>query len=77
MDSLRTAVVTGATSGIGREVVAVALGADDAHKQPARRDLAGIIEDIADLGVEAALYEPVGKALDQLFQKHQRHLFSV
>src|SRR5699024_4199754 len=62
--------------GIGREVVAVALGADDADKQPALGYFAGIIENVLDFGIQIPLYEGVGKPFEKLFQTHRNHLLT-
>ena len=53
---------------------AVPLGADDADEQPARADLAGIVKNVAHIGVQAALHQPVAQPFDQLFQQHTVHL---
>ena len=55
---------------VGGKLVAVALGAHDAHEQQARGRLAAVINDVVDLGLRAALHQCVRHALHQLFQFH-------
>ena len=52
------------------KLVAVALGAHDAHEQQARGRLAAVINDVVDLGLRAALHQRVRHTLHQLFQFH-------
>ena len=59
---------------IRRKLVAVPLGAHNTDKQTARGHLAGVIVDVGDLGIQAALHQCVGDVLDKMFQKHGPYL---
>ena len=55
------------------EIMAVALGADDAEKQHPRRSFPAVVDNVRDFGFEAALYERARHALRQL-RKFHRHI---
>ena len=55
---------------VGRIIVAVALGADDADEQKAGCRFPAVVNNIADLGFHAALYKRAGRAFGQLCQFH-------
>jgi hypothetical protein len=55
---------------VGREVVAVTLGAHDADEGHALGCLAAVVDDIGHFGLQTALHKVKGDAFHQLFQFH-------
>ena len=55
---------------VGREVVAVTLGAHDADEGHALGCLAAVVDDIGHFGLQTALHKGKGDAFHQLFQFH-------
>ena len=55
---------------VGREGVAVALGAHDADEGHALGCLAAVVDDIGHFGLQTALHKGKGDAFHQLFQFH-------
>ena len=55
---------------VGGKLMAVTLGAHDAHEQKPRGSLAAVVDDICDLSIQTALHKGKGHAFHQLFQLH-------